>query len=495
MQCYMYRSRPKGTLDDDALQFLSSIEHDQSILYYDIVGSEAHSIMLHSMGHLTLDELKKILTGLESARKNPEKIDTRGFEDIHEAIEAFVIKYAGEAGGKMHTARSRNDQVVLDLRMKIRDDINDICAALADLMEGLLEKADETKHMPMPMYTHMQQGQIGTFSHFMLSYVSTLIRDMERLYLCYQRINQSPLGACAIGGSTIPIDRKQTAVALGFDSIARNSIDATSSRDVFLEYVATLSIMASSIGRIAEDFIIWSTTEFGYIELADRFSSTSSAMPQKKNPDPLELVRAKSATIAGNLVSMLGIVKALPSGYSRDMQDIKPEVLAASARALAVLKTMNGVVRSMEVNKERMHRAAKSSYAIALDIAEQLVIEKKIPFRTAHRIVGNIVSIAVSKGNIPLANLDAGDIAKAIKGLNLDARHIEKMMKEITPEKSLQLRRSEGSPHPSEQEEMIKMMSQVAQNYKVGIQKRIKMVQGSFDGLAKAVDRYTKSPR
>ncbi|HEY7507027.1 MAG TPA: lyase family protein, partial [Nitrososphaera sp.] len=170
----MYRSRPKGTLDDDALQFLSSIEHDQLILYYDIAGSEAHSIMLHSMGHLNLNELKKILTALESAKKNPEKIDARGFEDIHEAIEAFVIKTAGvEAGGKMHTARSRNDQVVLDLRMKIRDDINDICAALADLLEGLLEKADETKQLPMPMYTHLQQGQIGTFSHFLLSYVST----------------------------------------------------------------------------------------------------------------------------------------------------------------------------------------------------------------------------------------------------------------------------------------------------------------------------------
>jgi argininosuccinate lyase len=492
----MYRSRPKGTLDDDALQFLSSIEHDQLILYYDIAGSEAHSIMLHSMGHLNLNELKKILTALESAKKNPEKIDARGFEDIHEAIEAFVIKTAGvDAGGKMHTARSRNDQVVLDLRMKIRDDINDICAALADLLEGLLEKADETKQLPMPMYTHLQQGQIGTFSHFLLSYVSTLIRDMERLYLCYQRINQSPLGACAIGGSTIPIDRKQTAVALGFDSIVRNSVDATSSRDVFLEYVAILSIMSSSLGRIAEDFIIWSTTEFGYIELADRYSSTSSAMPQKKNPDPLELVRAKSASIAGNLVTMLGIVKALPSGYSRDMQDIKPEVLAASARTLAVLKTMNGVVRSMQVNKQRMHQAANSSYAVALDIAEQLVMEKKMPFRTAHKIVGNIVSIAVSKGNIPLADLSSRDIAIAIKDLKLDARDVEKTIREMTPEKSLQLRRSVGSPHLSEQEEMIRMMSQVARNYKVGIQKRIKMVQGSFDNLAKSVERYLKSSR
>src|SRR6185503_305520 len=335
---------------------------------------------------------------LENAKKNNALIKTDGFEDIHEALEAYVIKKAGmESGGKMHSARSRNDQVALDIRMKVRDDINNMCAALADLVEGLVEKASESKTAPMPMYTHLQQGQIGTFSHYLISYAYSLLRDIERLYLCYQRINKSPLGACAIGGSSIPIDRKRTAILLGFDSLVTNSIDATSSRDVFLEYSAILSIMALSLSRIAEDFIIWSTTEFGYIELADRFSSTSSAMPQKKNPDPLELIRAKSAIVTAHMVALFGIVKALPTGYSRDLQDMKPQLFESSATTLAMLKIMNGVVRSLHVNTERMKAASKSSYAVALDIAELFVMKNRIPFREAHKIVGNLVDKAAGK--------------------------------------------------------------------------------------------------
>ncbi len=495
----MYRSRPKDKLDDHVLRFLSSMQHDQSILYYDILGSEAHSIMLHEMGHLSSGELKKILSALEDAKKNPSRIETEGYEDIHEALEAFVIKNAGmDAGGKMHTARSRNDQVVLDIRMKIRDDINEICAALASLIEGLVEKAKETKQTAMPIYTHLQQAQIGTFSHFMLSYAYALMRDMERLYLVYQRMNQSPLGACAIGGSSISIDRKRTAVLLGFDSIVRNSIDATSSRDAFLEYAATLTIMTSTLGRIAEDFIIWSTTEFGYIELADRYSSTSSAMPQKKNPDPLELTRAKAAIVAGNLMSLLGIVKALPSGYSRDLQDVKPPLLDASATTLDTIKVVDGAIRSLKVNKEKMYQAASTSYAIALDIAEQLVMKNKMPFRAAHKIVGALVDRAASKdNNLPLAKLQLSDVASVLKAqkatTSVKPDELMKIIKEMTPEKSLEARKSTGSPNLQEQEEMIKSLSQGVSNYKVGIQRRTKMVQGSFDNLNKTVTKYLQS--
>ncbi|NOJ28537.1 MAG: argininosuccinate lyase, partial [Nitrososphaera sp.] len=319
----MYRSRPKGSLDDSVLDFLSSMKNDQPILYYDIIGSQAHSIMLYEMGHVSQAELKKILSALETARKKPESIETQGAEDIHEALEAFVIKHAGmDAGGKMHTARSRNDQVVLDIRMKVRDDINSICSSIIDLIDGLLGKAAENVDSVMPLYTHTQQGQLGSFSHILLSYSDALFRDLERIYQSFGRINQSPLGACAIGGTSIKIDRKRTAVLLGFDSLVRNSVDATTSRDAFIEYVANLSILAATLARIAEDLIIWSTSEFGFIELADKYSSTSSAMPQKKNPDPLELARSKAPIVSGKLLSMLGIVKSLPSGYSRDLQDI-----------------------------------------------------------------------------------------------------------------------------------------------------------------------------
>ncbi|HKZ60931.1 MAG TPA: argininosuccinate lyase [Nitrososphaera sp.] len=492
----MYRSRPKDKLDDHVLKFLSSIQQDQSILYYDVQGSEAHSIMLHEMGHLTSGELKKILAALEEAKQEPDKIETEGYEDIHEAIEAFVIKRAGmDAGGKMHTARSRNDQVVLDIRMKIRDDINDVCAALASLIVGLVTRAQESKRVPMPMYTHLQQAQIGTFSHFLLSYAYALMRDMERLYLVYQRVNQSPLGACAIGGSSISIDRKKTAILLGFDSIVRNSIDATSSRDAFLEYVATLAILMSTLGRIAEDFIIWSTTEFGFIELADRYSSTSSAMPQKKNPDPLELTRAKAAIITGNLVSILGIVKALPSGYSRDLQDVKPPLLGTSATTLDAIKVIDGAVRSLKINKNKMRQAASTSYAIALDIAEQLVMKNKMPFRAAHKIMGALVDRAAGKGNMPLAKLQPSDVAFVLKAqkANVKPDELSKIIKEMTPEKSLQARKSTGSPNLHEQEEMIKSLSQGVSNYKIGIQRRTKMVQGSFDNLDRIVMKHLQS--
>jgi argininosuccinate lyase len=492
----MYRSRPNDKLEDGALRFLSSIDDDKSILYYDIVGSQAHSIMLHEMGHVTSSELKKILSALEEAKKNPTTIMTEEYEDIHEALEAFVIQRSGmDAGGKMHIARSRNDQVVLDIRMKIRNDINEICAALSNLIQGLVERAKENKQVPMLMYTHLQQAQIGTFSHFLLSYAYGLMRDMERLYLTYHRINQSPLGACAIGGSSIPIDRKRTAMLLGFDSIIKNSIDATSSRDAFLEYTSTLAILTSTLGRIAEDFIIWSTTEFGYIELAESYTSTSSAMPQKKNPDPLELTRSKTAIVTSNLVSMLGIVKALPSGYSRDLQDIKAPLHGSSAITLNTIKMMDHVVRSLQVNKERMRQAASTSYAIAVDIAEQLVMQKKLPFRTAHRIVGALVSKAASKGNISLVKIEFADASSVLNAHKVDVKpdELAKIINEMTPEKSLEARKSSGSPSLLEQEEMIESLSQGISNYSTGIQKRTKLVEGSFDNLERTVKNYLQS--
>ena len=492
----MYRSRSNDKLKDDVLSFLSSIDQDQSILYYDIVGSEAHSIMLHEMGHITRAELRKILSALEEAKKSPAKLPNEGYEDIHEALEAFVIKYAGiDAGGKMHIARSRNDQVMLDMRMKIRDDINEICSALASLVDGFVQRAKESKQVPMPMYTHLQQAQIGTFSHFLLSYAYALMRDMERLYLVYHRINQSPLGAGAIGGSSIPIDRKRTAMLLGFDSIIRNSIDATSSRDAFLEYASTLAILTSTLGRIAEDFIIWATTEFGYIELAEQYSSTSSAMPQKKNPDPLELTRAKAAIISSNLISIFGIVKALPSGYSRDLQEIKPPLLGASATTFKIIKVMDAIVRSLQINKERMQQAAIMSYAISLDIAEQLVMQKKVPFRTAHRIVGALVGKAASKGNLPLAKLEFADAASVLKTYKVNIKPDELMtiIYEMTPVKSLEARKSSGSPNLLEQDEMIKSISEGVHNYCSGIQKRTQMVEHLFENLEKTVKNYIES--
>lgn len=496
----MYRSRPKGRMEDSVLRFLSSMQHDRPILYYDIVGSEAHSVMLHEKGHIALEELKKILAALEEARKDPSVIDTEGAEDIHEALEAFVIKKAGMgAGGKMHTARSRNDQVVLDIRMKVRDDINDLCASIVSLVDGLLVRAQESRDAIMPLYTHMQQGQLGTFSHFMIAYADALLRDLERIYNTFGRINQSPLGACAIGGTSIDIDRKRTAVLLGFDGLVKNSVDATTSRDSFVEYVANLAILAATLSRMAEDLIIWSTAEFGFVELDDRYSSTSSAMPQKKNPDPLELTRAKAAVIAGKLVAVLGIIKGLPSGYSRDLQDLKPQLLEASSAAIDTVRVMDGVIRSLSIKKEKMLAVSRDSHAIALDVAERLVVEKGLPFRSAHKIVGSLASRAVEKG-VPMSKLGAGDVATVLekgaghgKEKEISGSELAKIMKEMTPKRSIELRKSAGSPSPAEQDEMIKAARAKLVGFGEGVQKRTKFVQGALDNLSKTVGKYLSS--
>jgi argininosuccinate lyase len=491
---YVYRSRPRGSLNEDTLKFLSSMDADQDILYYDIMGSEAHSMMLYDIGLLSIQELKKILQALEDVRKHPTQLKTDNFEDIHESLESFVIKQAGiDAGGKMHTARSRNDQVILDIRMKVRDDINNICLAIIDLIDSLLKKATENKETVMPMYTHLQQAQIGTFSHYLLSYVDALFRDMDRLYITYGRVNQSPLGACAIGGSSVNIDRKTTAVFLGFDGLIRNSVDATSSRDSLIEFTSVISIFMTTLSRLAEDFILWSTAEFGYLELSDEYSSTSSAMPQKKNADPLELIRAKASSVLGNLVTNLSIVKALPSGYSRDLQELKPHLWNTSSTALEAVKIVNRVVTTIDVHKERMQETAKNSYALSVDIAEQLVIKKGMPFRLAHKLVGSLVERAArEKGQVTMLKEQA--IKEVLEKIGSDLQPAELMhvIQDVTPQRSLELRISFGSPNPKEQEEMIMFSRRRLSGYKEGVPKRKKNVDTAFQNLKRTVENYLK---
>jgi argininosuccinate lyase len=491
----MYRSRPRGSLNEDTLKFLSSMDADQDLLYYDIMGSEAHSMMLCDIGLLSIQELKKILQALEDVRKDPTQLKTDSFEDIHESLESFVIKQAGiDAGGKMHTARSRNDQVILDIRMKVRDDINNICLAIIDLIDSLLKKATENKETVMPMYTHLQQAQIGTFSHYLLSYVDALFRDMDRLYVTYGRINQSPLGACAIGGSSININRKTTAVFLGFDGLLRNSVDATSSRDTLIEFTSVISILMNTLSRLAEDFILWSTAEFGYLELSDEYSSSSSAMPQKKNADPLELIRAKASSVIGNLVTILSIVKALPSGYSRDLQELKPHLWNTSSTALEAVKIVNRVVTSIDVHKEKMRETAKNSYALSVDIAEQLVIKKAMPFRLAHKLVGCLVEKAARQNKGQIMMLEEQDIKEVVEKIESDLQPAELMrvIQDLTPQRSLELRISFGSPNPKEQEEMIMFSRRRLSGYKEGVPKRKKNVDAAFQNLKISVENYLK---
>ncbi|MFB5615432.1 MAG: argininosuccinate lyase, partial [Candidatus Nitrosomaritimum yanchengensis] len=310
----MYRSRLGNDLSDITLDYVSSIKDDSEIALFDILGSQAHVVMLQENKIISKNDAKKILVALESLKKETFDLSTDA-EDIHELIESLVIKKAGMAsGGKMHTARSRNDQVTLDIRMKIRDDINILSNCLLDTIEALVSLAKNHQKTIMPLYTHLQQAQAGLFSHYLLAHADALFRDFERLYDVYDRVNESPLGAGPVGGTSIPIDRHSTAKMLGFSGIVENSIDATSTRDFVAEYVSMIAILMTNLSKISEDFVLWSSSEFSFIELSDEFTSPSSVMPQKKNPDILELTRGKAAEIIGNLTAILSTIKGLSTG-------------------------------------------------------------------------------------------------------------------------------------------------------------------------------------
>jgi argininosuccinate lyase len=497
----MYRSRLKERLSDRVLSYLSSINEDESIFYYDIIGSEAHVIMLYEQGLLDKDDLKAILDALEYAKHNGlQGINMNEYEDIHEAIEAFVVKRAGMMhGGKMHTARSRNDQVALDLRMKVRDDIISIAKELLSLVDSLLVRAKEHKYAVMPMYTHMQQAQIGTLAHYFTAYASMLIRDYERLESCYARVNQSPLGATAVGGTSLNIDRVRVASLLAFDSVIDNSIDATSSRDFLLEYLFVLSSIMLNLSRMAEDFIIWSSSEFSYIELPDELASTSSIMPQKKNPCPLELIRARASSMLGLLFACMGIVKSLPSGYSRDMQESKRLMIDAYKLVYDSLYIMGSVVNGLKANVVNMLRVSEQSYALALDVAEGLV-KQGIPFRFAHKIVGMLVAYA-SKNSKTLKDLNREEISTIVNELARDYSidSIDSLinmlvaLKDISPMESIMLRASLGSPNPLEQDRMIKVIEDKKATYYARISKMQERLEEAISSLGKIVTEIIHS--
>jgi argininosuccinate lyase len=486
----MYRSRFTENLDKHTLDYLSSISEDKEIILYDIWGSQAHTIMLYENKIITKKEATKVLLALEKLKKENLSVKSDS-EDIHELIEFLVIKKAGkQAGGKMHTARSRNDQVSLDIRMKIRDDINTLCSCLLDMIETLVTLAEQNNDAIMPLYTHLQQAQVGVFSHYLLAYADTLFRDLDRLYVTYGRVNQSPLGAGPVGGTSLPIDRQSTAKMLGFKGLVENSIDATGSRDFVAEYVGQIAILMTNLSRLAEDFILWSTSEFSFIELSDKFASTSSVMPQKKNPDILELTRGKTAQVIGYQMAILSNIKGLPSGYSRDLQQIKTSIWPTSKIAISALLVINVMLKTMKVNKYKMKKAIDAGYSISLDIAEYLVKEG-LPFRTAHKIVGHLVQTA-SNMKKPLSSLSISEIKKPLKEYDVDPKVLYNVIKSMNAHSSLRLRTSLGSSGKSEQTRMILDRKKKAQAYRSGTIKRSNEVKIAYENLTRKIKTITK---
>lgn len=482
----MYRSRLGTDLSDITLDYVSSINDDSEIAFYDILGSQAHSLMLFQNDIITKNDAKKILSALESMKK--ESFDSSsGAEDIHELIESLVIKKAGMAsGGKMHTARSRNDQVVLDIRMKIRDDINIICNCLLDTIESLVSVAKNHQKTIMPLYTHLQQAQAGLFSHYLLAHADALSRDFERLYGTFNRVNQSPLGAGPVGGTSIPIDRQSTAKMLGFDGVVENSIDATSTRDFVAEYVAMISILMTNLSKISEDFVIWSTSEFSFIELADEFTSPSSVMPQKKNPDILELTRGKTAEVIGNLTAILTTIKGLASGYGRDLQQIKSSIWSTSKISISALLILKSILLTLKVNEKQMKKTTESSNLIALDIAEKLVKEG-IPFRVTHKISGILVQLA-HRSKKSISKLTPLDIKKSVSGTDVDPKIVSRIISTTTVVSSLKERKSYGSSGYDEQKRMISDRIQKINQYRIDMTKRENTLNSSIESLKKEID-------
>ena len=486
----MYRSRLGTDLSDITLDYVSSINDDSQIALYDILGSQAHTLMLYENKIITKNDAKKILSVLESLKN--EKFDTSsGAEDIHELIETLVIKKAGMAsGGKMHTARSRNDQVALDIRMKIRDDINIICNCLLDTIEALVSLAKNHQKTIMPLYTHLQQAQAGLFSHYLLAQADVLFRDFDRLYAAFSHVNQCPLGAGPVGGTSIAIDRHSTAKMLGFDGIIENSLDATSTRDFVAEYVAMIAILMTNLSRISEDFVIWSTSEFSFIELADEFTSPSSVMPQKKNPDILELTRGKTAEVIGNLTAILTTIKGLASGYGRDLQQIKSSIWSTSKISISALLILKSILLTLHVNEKEMKNAAESSYLIALDIAEKLV-QNGIPFRTTHKIAGGLVQIA-HQSNKSMNKLSMKEISKIAQETKISPNLIMKIIQSTTITSSLNDRKSFGSSGYDEQKRMIEDRMDKINSYRINATKRDNDISKALDNLSDKVIELIK---
>ncbi|MCU7841869.1 MAG: argininosuccinate lyase [Candidatus Thiodiazotropha sp. (ex Lucinoma borealis)] len=380
--------------------FTASVEFDQRLYQYDIQGSIAHATMLASQGILSDAERDAIVQGLELIRKRIEQGDftwSVALEDVHMNIESALTEAIGDAGKKLHTGRSRNDQVATDIRLWLRDEIETIRTAILRLQAALLDKAELEIETILPGFTHLQTAQPVTFGHHLMAWFEMLERDRERLADCNKRLNVMPLGAAALAGTTYPIDRHQTAELLGFSRPAENSLDAVSDRDFAIEFSAAASILMMHLSRFSEELIIWSSAQFGFIELSDSFCTGSSIMPQKKNPDVPELIRGKTGRIFGHLIGLLTLMKSQPLAYNKDNQEDKEPLFDTVDNLKGSLKVFADMVPAITCRKETMRRATMQGFATATDLADYLV-RKGIPFRDAHEVVGKAVAFGVAEG-------------------------------------------------------------------------------------------------
>lgn len=420
--------------------FTESISFDKRLWRYDIEGSIAHAMMLGKQGIISKDDSEAIIKGLKEIASEIESGRFKfrdDLEDIHMNIEYALTQRIGEIGKKLHSARSRNDQIALDIRLYMRAEIKEILTMIRSLQRVLLETAEKNINVIMPGFTHMQRAQPILLSHHLLAYIYMLDCDSERFRDCLKRLNRLPLGACAMAGTSLPIDRRYVAKILGFDGVIENSIDAVSDRDFVVEFIGDASIMMMHLSRFAEELVLWSTEEFGFITISDAFTTGSSIMPQKKNPDVAELIRGKTGRVYGDLISLLTVMKGLPLSYNRDMQEDKEPLFDTVDTVKAVLGVLREMIPAIRFNKERMYESASKGYSTATDIAEYLV-KKGVPFRQAHEITGRLVLNCLKKGK-DLNELDINEFKDFSDLFDSDIYSL------LTPEGSVRNKLSYGS--------------------------------------------------
>jgi argininosuccinate lyase len=474
--------------DAEVARFTSSLKFDETLFEYDVLGSIAHCVMLHEKGIISREAASKVLgclvelleEGIALLKLGPE------VEDIHLAIEEYLFSRIGEDAGRLHTGRSRNDQVATALRLWAREELNQTTVNLLGLCEALVDLGSKNASTLFPGYTHLQRAQATTLGHLLLAHCDSFLRDVERLEGAYDRTNLSPLGAGALATSSFPLDRELTAKLLGFRGLIENSADAVSARDFIHESLAALAVLMANLSRLCEELILWCTAEFGFAELKDEHASTSSIMPQKKNPDALELVRAKTCRVIGNLASALALQKALPLTYNRDLQELSP-LLADSFNACNnSIRIVSKLLRGLSINASRASEACRKGYITATELAEFLVREKKLPFRKAHGIVGRAVQLAIAEKK----QLDKEIVERAAEEMGIALKlKAGKIKSVLSPGKAVDIKRVTGGPSKAEISRMLKARKEHIRIKTKALEEREKNLKKAKKRLCGRVDR------
>ena len=393
----MWSGRFRSGPDPEFDAWQRSFPFDQRLLPQEVAASKAHASALHAAGVLSKPELDAIVRGLDQIEQEGIVSDDPTIEDVHHFVESRLVEIAGEVGLKLHTGRSRNEQIATDLRLYVRDHVDDLRGSLSDLIGVLLERAEQAGDAAMPSYTHLQRAEPVLVAHWLLAYTEMFFRDMDRLADCRVRTNGCPLGSGAIAGAILPLDRDSMSARLGFDGPTANSIDATSDRDFAIEFVQTLSLLAVHLSRWAEEMILFSTSEYGFLTLPEQYSTGSSAMPQKKNPDSCELIRGKAARVIANATSLLIAAKGLPLAYNKDLQETQQPIFDSAEQCASMLKIAAGFMSTVTFNFDRMRAAATTGFMNAMAAAGHLV-KTGVPFRRAHELTGTAVQLCIQKG-------------------------------------------------------------------------------------------------